>query len=203
MHGQPLESPGAPTNIFVVRLRDVDMRFRTRAGVFSSKGLDDGTRLLLNHLETGEQFRFADLGCGSGVIGIAHAKLNPLSRVDLLDANVRAVSLAAENVRLNGLANAEVYVSDLFSAVGDALYDRIAANPPAQLGNAFLKELVVECWRHLAPAGVLDIVVVRNLYPVIDRLLSRADAPHASIAQGPKHRLVRARKAANSIGRRT
>src|SRR5262249_22790846 len=141
--------PASP--LHVERVRGVELRFRTRPGVFSARGLDDGTRLLLEHLDLAGASLIADLGCGAGPIGIAAAMLAPPAHVPWLDEHLRAVDAARDNVRLNGLPNAEVFLSDLSSAVGATRYSHVLSNPPARLGNDFLAELVHAALAHLAP----------------------------------------------------
>jgi 16S rRNA (guanine1207-N2)-methyltransferase len=183
-----------PSDPHVARIRGLELRFRTRPGVFSTKGLDDGTRLLVEHLDLTGADALADLGCGAGAIGIAAAMLAPMAHVHLLDEHLRAVDVARDNVRLNAVPNAEVFLSDLFSAVGGARYSHVLSNPPARLGNDFLEELVVASLAHLRPGGELWLVVVSNLRPLFVRLLGRRGAPPETVARGRQHVVLRARR---------
>ncbi|HEV8636490.1 MAG TPA: methyltransferase [Chloroflexota bacterium] len=187
-----------PPDVHVARIRGLELRFRTRPGVFSVKGLDDGTRLLLEHLDLAGAGLVADLGCGAGVLGIAAARLAPTVHVHLLDDHLRAVDVARENVRLNGVRNAEVFLSDLFSAVGGARYTHVLSNPPARLGNDFLEELIVASLAHLRPGGQLWLVVVSNLRPVFARLLARAGVSPEVVARGRQHVVIRAHRGRRS-----
>lgn len=75
--------------------------------------------------------RILDLCCGSGCIGLASAWYLSETRVDLLDLDPEALSLAAENVAELGLeARVRVLQSDLFAAVAGQRYDIILSNPP-------------------------------------------------------------------------
>jgi 16S rRNA (guanine1207-N2)-methyltransferase len=181
-------------------VRGVELRFRTRPGVFSARGLDDGTRLLLDHLDLSGASLVADLGCGAGPIGIAAARLAPQAHVHLLDEHLRAVDAARDNVRLNGLHNAEVFLSDLFSAVGGTRYSHVLSNPPARLGNDFLAELVHAALAHLSPGGALWLVVVSNVRPVFERLLSRAGHQPEVVARGRQHAVLRALRGSDRTG---
>ena len=183
-----------PPDLYLARVRGLELRLRTRPGVFSMKGLDDGTRLLLDQLDLADADAVADLGCGAGAIGIAAARLAPTAHVHLLDEHLRAVDVARDNVRLNGVRNAEVFLSDLFSAVGGERYSHVLSNPPARLGNDFLDELVVASLAHLRPGGQLWLVVVSNLRPLFVRLLGRAGATPEVVARGRQHVLLRARR---------
>jgi 16S rRNA (guanine1207-N2)-methyltransferase len=181
------------SDLITAPVRGIDLRFRTRPGVFSAKGLDEGARLLIDHLDLSDARLVADLGCGAGPIGIAAAMLAPKAHVHLLDEHLRAVDAARDNVRLNRVPNAEVFLSDLFSAVGGTRYSHVLSNAPARLGNEFLEEMVHAGLAHLAPGGALWLVVVSNVRPVFDRLLARAGAPGEVVARGRQHVVLVAR----------
>ena len=81
---------------------DQKFKFKTDKGVFSKKGVDYGSYLLLKEiadLDLGNDV--LDLGCGYGVIGIILKKLHPAQRICLVDVNSRAVDLAKVNSEIN------------------------------------------------------------------------------------------------------
>jgi 16S rRNA (guanine1207-N2)-methyltransferase len=184
--------PGNQPDLLVEEVNGVELRFWTRAGVFSRKRLDPGTRLLLENLDLTGATLIADLGCGVGAAGIFCARAAPGASVHLLDDHLRAIELARKNVALNGLSNAEVHLSDLFSAVGAARYSHVVSNPPAQLGNEFLQELVDESLAHLTGEGQLWLVLLQHLKPVFERFLDRARASHTLVARGRQHLVLKA-----------
>ena len=74
--------------------------------------------------------RILDLCCGGGCIGLAAAHYEPEARVDLVDIDAAALSLARENAAELGLASrVEIIGSDLFAALSGRRYDLILANP--------------------------------------------------------------------------
>src|SRR3954453_17594533 len=76
------------------------------SGVFAQGRLDIGTGVLLREQPAPEGARTAlDLGCGSGVIGLAIAVAAPDCRVRAIDVNERAVLLANENAEALGLGD--------------------------------------------------------------------------------------------------
>lgn len=79
----------------------------TRPGVFSAKKLDAGSRLLLDALAgfIGHKppKRIVDLGCGTGVLGLAAATLYPEAECLLVDGDARAVACARANAARLGL----------------------------------------------------------------------------------------------------
>jgi 16S rRNA (guanine1207-N2)-methyltransferase len=179
------------SDLIAAPVRGIDLRLRTRPGVFSAKGLDEGTRLLIETVDLSGADLVADLGCGAGAIGIAAAKLAPGAHVHLLDEHLRAVDVARDNVRLNGVRNAEVFLSNLFSAVGGTRYSHVLSNAPARLGNDFIEELIHAALAHLVSGGALWLVVVSNVRPVFDRVLARASRPGEVVARGRQHVVVR------------
>ena len=132
--------------------------FITDNGVFSKKGVDYGTRALLEALE-GETLRgpILDLGCGYGAVGIVMKSEYPAERVVCADINPRAAELTEENCRLNR-AECEVYVSDGFAQL-ECSFRTIITNPPIRAGKAVIYRLFEESFAHLEKDGVLYVVI--------------------------------------------
>lgn len=175
-------------------LKGFDIKLKTRPGIFSSKGIDGGTALLIDQMQIQDNTLIADLGSGCGVIGLVAAHLNPHGHIHLLDDHLRAVELAKENVILNKLTNVEVYLSDLFSSIENRSYHQILSNPPQQLGNEFLEELIEKSFNHLKPQGELWLVVKKNVKPLITRLLEKRFGNCTIVAQGREHVLLKSQK---------
>jgi release factor glutamine methyltransferase len=76
--------------------------------------------------------RFLDMGTGSGPIAVLAAAAGAL--VTAADINPRAVALAAENLRRNGLAG-EAVESDVFAALEGRRFDVICFNIPFYEGE--------------------------------------------------------------------
>lgn len=161
------------SDVITESVRGVNIKFQTSPGVFSKGGLDAGSKLLLDHVEVTDHMLVADLGCGTGVIGLTVAKLNSRAHVHLFDVNLRTTNLAKANAELNKLPNVEVFLSDLFSAVPDRTYQLILSNPAQHLGTEFLEETASECFKHLKPKGEVLWVIQKHLAPVIERLFKK------------------------------
>ncbi|QHT63371.1 class I SAM-dependent methyltransferase [Paenibacillus lycopersici] len=143
-------------------LRGHQLRFVTDAGVFSKTGVDFGSRVLLDALELGESDRILDVGCGYGPMGIAAAKLAPGGHVTMIDINERAVALANENIRLNGVKNATALQSDLYAGVQDRRFDAILTNPPIRAGKEVVHRVFEEGAALLNAGGSMWVVIQKK-----------------------------------------
>ena len=133
------------------------LAFDTDAGVFSKGELDVGTRLLLDALPelSGDVL---DLGCGWGAIGVAVARANKAARVTMVDVNHRALGLAQDNCRRNGVT-AEVIESDGMAAVMGRTYDAIITNPPIRAGKQVIYQMFADAAVSLKEGGALYLVI--------------------------------------------
>lgn len=181
-------------NVITENIRGFEIKFKTKPGVFSRKGLDQGTKLLAENLEVKDETVIADLGCGTGIMGFVAAKLNPRGHVHLLDVNLRTVELAQENADLNKLENVEVFLSDLFKTVKDRSYHLIVSNPAQHSGNEFLEESAKECFKHLKADGQVYWVVQIHVKPVIERLFNKVFKNCTIVAKGKGHVVLKAQK---------
>lgn len=102
----------------------------SRPGVFSHRSLDGGARSLLKSLSIEPGFRVLDMGCGSGVVGIAAALRAPGVSVLAVDSNARALQCTELGAAANGLTS----VKTRLSADGDCgesrTCDVCVGNPP-------------------------------------------------------------------------
>jgi 16S rRNA (guanine1207-N2)-methyltransferase len=127
-------------------------------GIFSARGLDPGTALLIQNLGLRPTDRVLDLGCGWGAVGVAAAKTARDGRVVLTEVNRRAARLAQQNLARNRVRNAEVRVGPFFDPVRGESFDVIATNPPYRVGRPHILRLLTEAPEHLAPGGRLLLV---------------------------------------------
>jgi ribosomal protein L11 methyltransferase len=70
--------------------------------------------------------RFLDLGCGSGILSIAAARLWPQARGLAIDVDAEAVATTVENLERNGITSVETRVGSLDTAAGP--YELVLAN---------------------------------------------------------------------------
>lgn len=135
----------------------------TANGVFAGDGLDKATAVLLRLVPppTGSP-RLLDLGCGWGAIALGLALAVPGAGVDAIDVNDRALALCRDNAAQLGV-DRRLRVLRPDQVPADATYDQIWSNPPIRIGRQALHGLLSAWLSRLAPAGVAQLVVGKNL----------------------------------------
>lgn len=134
--------------------------FITDNGVFSKRGLDFGTRSLLENIPIDNiNGDVLDFGCGYGPIGIYISK-NTKSNVDMIDINERAINLAHKNALLNEV-NVNIFKSDIYENVLKK-YDYIITNPPIRVGKKILYEILFKAYDYLKDNGVMYLVINKD-----------------------------------------
>ena len=118
-----------------IDVRGHELHLYSLPGIFAYDRLDDGTQLLLAHLEVPHDARVLDIGCGYGIIGLLAARLGA-AHVDMVDVNMLAVAAAQRNIVHHGATNARALPSDATSAVDQNRYDLVVTNPPFHAGKA-------------------------------------------------------------------
>ena len=143
-----------------VIIKNENFEFLTDNGVFSKKGLDFGTRTLLESLPLDKiNGRVLDFGCGYGPVGIfVKSKTNAI--VDMIDVNERALSLAKQNATLNKV-DVSIFQSDIYSNVS-CKYDYIISNPPIRVGKEILYKILFGAKEYLKENGELWIVINKD-----------------------------------------
>ena len=135
------------------------LSFFTDNGVFSKKGLDFGTRSLLESLPDDIHGDVLDFGCGYGPVGIYLKKVYDCN-VDMLDINERSINLAIKNAKLNDV-EVNVFKSDIYENVTKK-YDFIITNPPIRVGKKILYKILFEAREHMKKNGTMYLVINKD-----------------------------------------
>ena len=143
---------------FTCKVKDTELKLTVDNGVFSKKGLDFGTRTLLESLDK-IKGDVLDFGCGYGPIGIYLAK-NFDVNVDMLDVNIRSLNLAKKNAEANKV-EVNIFESNIYENVTKK-YDYIITNPPIRVGKKILYEILFGAEQHLKDNGELWLVVHKD-----------------------------------------
>lgn len=171
------------------------MHLTSAWGLFSSKAIDTGTKLLLEQIrEYPPVNRVLDLGCGYGVIGLVIAARWPEAVVSCVDKDVLAVETTEKNINSNELSNATAVLSPGFRDIPIGPYDLIVSNLPAQAGNGAIDELLLGSFDHLKNDGVLIVVTVAGLRHYIKRRLQSIFGNYNRVKLTERHIVSEARR---------
>lgn len=202
----PESRPDEAAYRFDVRVLGQTFSFETDAHVFSKDRLDSGTRLLLEHVEVGRARNILDLGCGYGPLGIVLARCHPEVLVTMVDVDLRAVSLAEINARLNEVASrTSAILSYGLRGLEGARFDLAVTHFPLHVPRRDLKQLVSEVWESLGRGCDLWGVALKayDVRRTVEEVFGECDTVIEGAAEegGPEYRVVRARKPARRSAR--
>jgi 16S rRNA G1207 methylase RsmC len=170
--------------VFDADLRGRRFVFHSTWGLFSPTEIDEGSRLLLDHLEVRPGDISLDIGCGYGALGIPIAKLSPEGKVHMIDKDFVAVEYAKKNAEINSAKNCEVYLSNGFSEVRGMKFDLIVSNLPAKVGRELLWILLEDAKDHLKPGGRMYVVTISGLREFIKRNFQEVFGNYEKVKQG-------------------
>jgi len=179
---------------FTATLCEKEWQFKTTWGLFSPKEIDDGTRLLIENIHVNSGDSIFDLGCGYGPIGIVLGTLSG-GLLHMVDKDFVAVDYAKENAATHGLKNAQIYLSNAFSAVpADLQFDLIVSNLPAKPGKEFFEIILRDAYAHLKPGGRITVVTITGLREYIKRSFKEIFGSYKKIAESRGYTVAEAVK---------
>ena len=163
-------NPDTPSDIKLIdyRVDGTNFTFATDSSVFSRKGVDFGSNLLLEEVikdvrNSGRSSgNFLDLGCGAGIVGIVFKY--KFMKFDCYgsDINSRAVSLANENASRNGV-KVNFVQSDILEKIDDSVkFDIVATNPPVRAGKSTVFGFYEEAYERMNKGGAIYVVLQRQ-----------------------------------------
>ena len=185
-------------------------QFALSQSLFSSFDVDTGSRLLLASIaqqlsadpaERGRLRSILDLGCGTGVLGLALAK-HYGAELTARDRDALALAVTAHNAAANGIAcrtAGGVDTANLDGTCERGPYQLVVSNLPAKAGEPVLAHMIGAAVRVTAPGGRVALVVVSNLAQQTRRQLADvADLIHER--EGNRHTVFHARPRARTTG---
>lgn len=167
------------------------LQFHTTWGLFSPRAIDDGSRLLLDHLELATSDNCLDLGCGYGVLGLCMAKMAPQGHTLMIDKDFVAVDYAEKNLRHNRIENASCLLSNGFDQIPAQQFDAIVSNIPAKVGKEMLYIYLFDALKYLKPGGSFYIVTITGLRQFFKRGFSEVFGHYEKIKQGKTYTVAR------------
>ncbi|MBP7177849.1 MAG: class I SAM-dependent methyltransferase [Moraxellaceae bacterium] len=181
--------------VFTESVRGCEFTFHTTWGIFSPRSVDDGSRLLLDHLDISSADNCLDVGCGYGVLGMAMAKLAPQGRTVMVDKDFVAVDYAKANCERNGLSNTEVFLSNGFNQIPkEYKFDLIVSNLPAKVGNEQHYLYLFDAFERLNPGGRFVVVTINGLRDFISRTFKEVFGNYDKLKQGKTYTVAQAIK---------
>ncbi len=178
---------------FSAHLRAHHYQFRSTWGLFSPKGIDEGSQLLLDHLEIRRDERAVDLGCGYGPLGLVIAREAPEGYCALVDKDFVAVEYSRINAELNGIPNTETFLSNGFSHVDQRPLSLVVSNLPAKTGKELYYLYFYDALSRLEPGGRFYVVVINGLRKFIARAFTEVFGNHKKLKQGKTYTVAVAR----------
>lgn len=152
----------SPNPTFTVTLGGHDLHLTTAPQLFSPRGLDAGTRFLIDSVTLTAEDRVCDLGCGYGVVGIWAAKTVGADNVVMIDRDRTAVDLAQANAERNHVSGVTVLEADGFADVDAAGFTWILCNPPYHVDWDVPKRFIRKGFNRLRLGGRMALVVKRR-----------------------------------------
>jgi len=168
-------------------LRDIDFVFHSTWGIFSPRGIDEGTLLLLPYLEIDPTDDCLDLGCGYGPIGLTMAKLAPEGTTTLVDRDFKAIEYSQKNADVNKIANVDILLSNGFDQIRDKKFDVVVSNIPAKVGNELMTLFFSDAMQQLNTGGKVYIVTINGLRGYIKRIFKDIFGNYTKLKQGKNY----------------
>lgn len=180
--------------VFADTLSGIPLVLHTTWGLFSPRAIDEGTRLLLEHVEVKRDDDCLDLGCGYGPIGLTLAALAPEGKTLLVDKDFVAVEYSRANARRNQRDNVEATLSNGFSHVQRRSFDLIASNLPAKTGKELLYLYFYDALAHLRVGGRCYVVTISGLRRFVERACKEVFGNYEKVKQGRSYTVALARR---------
>ncbi len=134
----------------------------TSGGIFSPDHIDQGTLVLLEHLdEAPPSGNILDIGCGWGPIALSLASRSPNATVWAIDINQRSLDLTAANAARLGLKNVKTARPE--DLPEDLKFSGIWSNPPIRVGKDALHEILSTWLPRLSESAEGYLVVQKHL----------------------------------------
>jgi len=173
--------------VFSEKLCGQTLTFPTTWGLFSPREVDEGSRLLLKHVEVAIQDDVLDLGCGYGALGLALAKLAHDGQTTLVDKDFVAIEYARKNAALNRIDNVDIRLSNGLEQIREKHFDVIVSNIPAKVGNELMTLFFSDACQQLRQGGRIYVVCINGLRDYIKRTFNDIFGNYKKLKQGKSY----------------
>jgi 16S rRNA G1207 methylase RsmC len=177
-----------------IRVDDIPTELWVCSGVFAPGRLDSGTANLIAGMKTLPDTRVLDLGCGTGLAGLAAARRG--AKVVWTDVSARAVLSTRKTVEANIATDPETHLCHGANALDNRTIDTVITNPPFHQGHDISYEVsrlfVREADRVLRPGG--DIYLVANNFVPYPQWLRKHFIDVTVVREDARFKVYRGRK---------
>ncbi|MBN1410316.1 MAG: methyltransferase [Spirochaetales bacterium] len=175
------------------------LKFYLSHGLFSSFDIDAGTRMLLKtvaqNIDCSGFEKALDVGCGTGVIGIALKKRHPRLTVKCTDRDALALAFTEENAALNR-TDGIVTEGQLGIEKVEEKYSLILSNIPAKIGKDPMADLVARCMASLEDRGICAVVVIAAFKDIVGEAIKTNNGTVVFNEETPRHAVFHFRSSA-------
>ncbi|MEJ7838688.1 MAG: methyltransferase [Thermomicrobiales bacterium] len=162
----------------------------TTSGVFSANGVDEGTRMLLEHFDVQPGQHVLDVGTGSGIIGAYARAMKGI--VTMTDSSLIAIAAARRTVVLNEFDGVHVVAGNTYEPIQQDRFDVIVSNPPFHKGrhvdHSMSERLLSEAPAHLEPGG--HLLVIANSFLSYGKQMKRHFRDVETVASNRRYHLI-------------
>ena len=158
------ENPAAPfrPKEITTKIHGREIVLTTANGVFSPDHIDQGTAVLLEHLDQAPAGgNILDIGSGWGPIALSLAINSPKAIIWAVDVNQRCLDLTATNAARLGIKNIKCVTPD--EVPQDITFSGIWSNPPIRVGKEALHKILLKWLPRLEKDAEGYLVVQKNL----------------------------------------
>ncbi len=171
------------------------MAFTSTWGLFSPEQLDDGSLMLLDHIEFRRADSSIDLGCGYGVLGMTAARECPEGQHLLIDKDFVAIEYAQKNCLNNRLTNTEVQLSNGFRHVDPKRrFDLVMSNLPAKASKEQHYLYLLDAYNAMNSGARFYVVTINGLREFMQRTFKEVFGNCDKLKQGKTYTITMAQK---------
>ncbi len=177
-----------------------DIELANLPNVYSGESLDQGARLLLQHLPSENLQDFIDLGCGNGVLSVKLAKLNPQATITCVDESFMAIESAKRNLISNLSEEREIHciANNCLDNIERNSASFIVCNPPFHQQQAITDHIAWQMFcdsRQVLKKGG-KLLVIGNRHLGYDSKLARlfGNSTVKTVASNKKFVILQATK---------